>query len=246
MTASGQKTCPSAILSWIPWYPDELDSEQRGAVESHAASCRECRREIALLRGDEVGGSTAPDPERVYAQVLARIESAEADERGASVAELPREPAGFPGPVLVEGGGAERTSRPDQVERPTAERRDVSWPLALAASLVAALLVGGAVGAWITSSSEPVYQTASAGVDAGPTGVVAAASSLDVVFRDGIGMTRVSETLRAMGAVITSGPTQGGVYRVELRADADPSTAAKLLRGGGQDGVAIFAEPTRS
>jgi Fervidolysin N-terminal prodomain/Putative zinc-finger len=65
--------CPEAILTSIPWYPDGLTPEECGAVEAHAADCRECRAELAFVRGDEEPAIELPDPERVYARVLELI-----------------------------------------------------------------------------------------------------------------------------------------------------------------------------
>ncbi len=72
-------SCPEAILASIPWYPDGLTAEERGAVEAHAADCRACRAELAFVRGDEEPAIEVPDAERVYARVLERI-SAHSDE----------------------------------------------------------------------------------------------------------------------------------------------------------------------
>jgi hypothetical protein len=78
--------CPEAILTAIPWYPDGLTPEEAGAVEAHAADCRDCRAELAFLRGDEEPTIEIPDPEEVYARVLERIRSSdESDEDEAHV-----------------------------------------------------------------------------------------------------------------------------------------------------------------
>ena len=71
-------TCPEVILASIPWYPDGLTRDECGAVEAHAADCRECRAELAFVRGDEEPAIELPDPERVYARVLDLI-SGESD-----------------------------------------------------------------------------------------------------------------------------------------------------------------------
>ena len=78
-------TCPEAILASIPWYPDGLTREECGAVEAHAADCRECRAELAFVRGDEEPAIELPDPERVYARVLELI-SGESESVGSSIA----------------------------------------------------------------------------------------------------------------------------------------------------------------
>jgi hypothetical protein len=236
-TQPDQNECPATILAWIPWYPDGLDAEQSGAVESHAAACRECRRELTLLLGDETDPGAVPDPERVYATVLARIES---DNAGSGAAGNAAEP--FRRATV-------RAPRGEPRRLATSTRSGGSWrTFALAASAALALLVGGMVGAFLTRTAEPVYRTASGPADA----VSPAGGVVEVVFREHVEMDRITETLRAMGAEITSGPSQLGVYRVELRGQGDgqiggdvgPSAAAKLLRGD-RDGVAIFAEPGR-
>src|SRR4030095_12060788 len=79
MATSTTISCPEAILSSIPWYPDGLTPEECGALEAHAADCRACRAELAFVRGDEEPEIEVPDVERVYARVLARI-SANSDE----------------------------------------------------------------------------------------------------------------------------------------------------------------------
>ena len=72
--------CPEPVLAAIPWYPDGLSDAQQGAVEVHAAECGECREEIALVQGSsETASAEVPDPERVFARVMALVES---DERG--------------------------------------------------------------------------------------------------------------------------------------------------------------------
>jgi len=75
-------TCPEAILASIPWYPEGLTAEECGSVEAHAADCRECRAELAFVRGDEEPAIELPDAEHVYARVLERI-SAHGDEEPA-------------------------------------------------------------------------------------------------------------------------------------------------------------------
>ena len=241
-----QTRCPADVLGFIPWYPDGLDDAQRGAVEAHAAGCSACREEIAMLQGLSEPGA-APDPERIYAQVLARMETAapevlrgehdQADDTpGASVSRLPlREQDGETeahAPVL---------GRP--VPAPASWRRIASTPsvrrVALAASLLLALAVGALVGPDVLTrdAPEPVYEKASES----PPAAAAGGSSLEVVFREDANASQINQTLRALGARITSGPSQLGVYRLELGADVDLTAAKKLLTED-RDGVATFAE----
>ena len=66
--------CPGAILDAIPWYPSGLSETERGAVEAHAADCVACRNELGFVLGAELPGGDVPDPDRVFARVLDRIE----------------------------------------------------------------------------------------------------------------------------------------------------------------------------
>lgn len=66
--------CPSEILDAIPWYPSGLSEAERGAVEAHAADCIVCRSELGFVLGAELPSEEVPDPDRVFARVLERIE----------------------------------------------------------------------------------------------------------------------------------------------------------------------------
>lgn len=209
-------SCPDEILAAIPWYPNELDDESRGRVESHASQCAACRDELAFVHGDAPVDVDLDSRDRAYARLLSRIEDHE---------QLVREPVP-PAPTRVASGAGAR----------------VAWPIALAAGLALALLSGG-IGAitasWLgTTGAAPVYETVS---DA-RTAVPATVPSLDVVFRTDATAEAIHEALRAVGGQIVAGPTQLGVYRVELSGDADLGAAARALRGDG-NGVATFAEP---
>jgi hypothetical protein len=220
-----ERSCPQEILDWIAWYPDEgLSAAQRGAVEAHAAACAACRREIDVVagRGEPPGG--VRDAERLFARVLARIES----ETLAAAAAPPR----------VEDRRAFRTPAP-------ARRARWSRPAAAtwAAAAALALLFTG-IG-WVAGSSHfrgsGLYHTATDSLlgDAGHAGV-----RLDLVFRSDAGAERINTALRGLGAEIVSGPTQLGRYRIELPPGSDAEAAAALLRAEGT-GVASFAEPVR-
>ena len=118
----------------------------------------------------------------------------------------------------------------------------MSWPVALAASLALALLSGGlgvAGSQWFEAAPAASYQLAGE-----EKAVIAAADlpALDVVFRADAKAESIHSALRAIGGQIVSGPTQLGVYRVQLAADADLIAAARMLRGE-ELGVATFAEP---
>ncbi len=249
-----QTQCPADVLGFIPWYPDGLDETQRGAVEAHAAGCSDCRDEIAMLQGslglqgsDLAESGEAPDPERIYAQVLARMEAAPPDvlrreggtedgerakgAKGASVSQLPLR---------------QRSDAPDEPQAMGWRRvagASSGKRVALAASLLLALAVGALVGPGVLrrgGEPEPVYETASASTSA-QEGATKGHATLEVVFREDANASQINQTLRALGARVTSGPSQLGVYRLELGADVDLTAAKKLLTED-RDGVATFAE----
>lgn len=223
--------CPQDVLGWIPWYPDGLEEAQRGAVEAHAAGCEACRHEIAFLQGQEEPSAPAPDPERVYARVLARMESSRADGGSRHEGEPPRD-----------ARHEARTPRPTRGWR----RIEPVRAAALAASVLLALVAGVLLGPLLRGerATPPVYRTAS------DTGAPTAADGspdavrLDVVFRGDARAAQIQQALRVIGARITSGPSQLGVYRLELGARVDVAAAKKLLTGDrdGVPGVASFAE----
>ncbi len=208
--------CPDEILAAIPWYPSELDESTRGEVESHAAQCSACREEIAFVHDGAPVEVDLENRDRVYAKLLERIEKHE--------------------------GSSPRVAPLPKVEP---RRRDLrmSWPLALAASLALAVVSGslGVAGSqWFEATPAPVYESASA---AETTPAAVDLPALEVVFRADARAEAIHSALRAIGGQIVSGPTQLGVYRVQLAADADLNAAARMLRGE-ELGVATFAEPS--
>jgi hypothetical protein len=248
MSRSPQDECPADVLGWIPWYPDGLEEDQRGAVEAHAAACSACRDEISVLHGNTPTEAT-PDPERIYAQVLARMESGQPDKKkgtessGASVSRLPL-------PDRGEEGARTQEEDPDEPVALSWKRTSASSSMqrvALAAGLLLALAIGALVGPPILApeaTDNPVYETASASDELGATGSSPGqnpGTSLEIVFREDAPASKINQTLRALGARITGGPSQLGVYRLELGADVDVSAAKKLLTED-RDGVATFAE----
>jgi hypothetical protein len=213
-------SCPTHVLSWIAWYPDGgLSDAQRGAVEAHAARCAACREEIDVLAGRIEAPMAPPDPERLFERVLALVESDEL--RGEPSSALRRRAAA---PL--------RRPRPSPVRR-----RALAW----AAGVALAVLAGGL--GWLANgwlATEGGYRLASAA----PASAPASGVELDVVFRSDAEVERINTTLRGLGAVVVSGPSQLGRYRIELPPGSEPSAAAALLRAEGA-GVASYAEPVR-
>lgn len=213
--------CPEAILTAIPWYPDGLTPEEAGAVEAHAADCRDCRAELAFLRGDEEPTIEIPDPEDVYARVLERIGSSdESEDTPADVSEvhwLRNLSQRAAGPVSVAAG--------------------------LMVAMVSGMMTTGVI--WAVRVA-PAYETASAasaGYDVDSIGIYDA-QHLEIVFEDGATAREITEQLRAMDASVVSGPTPRGVYRVRLGWTVDADAALDELREAG-DGVVAFAERAR-
>ena len=221
--------CPQEVLEWIPWYAeDALAETQRGVVEAHAAQCEDCRVELAMLSGGPAPSATAPDPDRVFARVLARIEAEGVETR----------------PVRVGAHMVPATTR----RAPLLQRSDRSGrPSLLQVAASAALMLGMVAAGWFLNAAlvphaDAVYRAAS---DAGSTPRTGASGvQLDVVFLSNAGIEQINTDLRALGAVVVSGPSQAGRYRVTLPEGADASAAVAMLRAEGS-AVASFAEPLR-
>jgi hypothetical protein len=219
--------CPPEVLDWIAWYPDQgLSESERGAVEAHAAGCSACRREIDVVAG-RFELPPEVDAERIFARVLARIES---ENLGAPRAAAAREAVGSPS---EDEAAAHRRVRPARWTMGAAR-----W----AAGVAFALLFTGL--GWVAATSrapgDRAYHTAAEP----PAASAPASAALDLVFRSDASADRINTELRGLGAAIVSGPSQLGRYRIALPAGSDTSAAAALLRAEGT-GVASFAEPVR-
>jgi hypothetical protein len=222
MSMHGETSCPEEVLASIAWYPDALDDERRGLVEAHAASCPDCRDELAFVQGasePEAAPLPGVDAEAVYARVLSRIEA------------------------------SEERARPGRTAPPRRARslggRDVfgARPAALAAAVALAILCGtlGVLGGLVMGADAPVYQTAQGAPEAA---AAPAGPRLEVVLRPDARAEQVQAALRGIGAQVVSGPTQLGVYRLALPVAADAAAAAQVLQGEGR-GVATFAQLAR-
>jgi anti-sigma factor RsiW len=208
--------CPAEVLDWIAWYPEgDLPEGVRGTVESHAAECSECRREIAALEGEAVTAPEAlPEPDVIFGRVMDRVRANEA---------LPRAAA-------------------QRAPRRAARVWSTSRRMALAAG-IALVLVGGMAGVLgaraLGPASEPVYRTVMTPEAIAPADVV----QIDVVFRPEVPFGRIQEILRREGATVVAGPTRGGLMRLNLPSGSDADGAATRLRD--EAGIALFAEPVR-
>ena len=221
--------CPQEILDWIPWYPeDSLAEAQRGAVEAHAAQCEECRIELAMLQGGPPPSGAVPDPDPVFARVLARIEAEGVDNGPVRVGAHLAPAAARRAPLL------QRSHRSDGRSR---------WRIAASAVLMLGMgAAGWFLNAAIAPHADALYSTASDPGSAAPA--VASGVQLDVVFLGDAGIDRINTDLRALGAVVVSGPSPAGRYRIALPEGANASAAIAMLRAEGR-GVASFAEPLR-
>jgi hypothetical protein len=215
-----EAACPADVLEAIPWYPDGLGEAQRGALEAHAAACAECRLELAFVQGEAAEApEDAPDAERVWARVLAR--------------------------VAAEGGEAQVRSAPLPAPRRAVSRRwlgAAAGPLPLAASIAFALALGavGLAAGTLLGAPEAVYRTASAP----PVEGAAAGPGLDLVFRKDASAGEIEAALRRIDGAVVGGPSPVGRFRVALRPGADAEAAAAALRAEA-DGVASLALPIR-
>jgi hypothetical protein len=227
MNESGNAmTCPPEILEWLAWYADDaLPDAQRGAVEAHAAECAECRAELAMLAGAGAPLLDAPHADQVFEKVLARIEA-----------------AGVGGGAVEVGGhrtASQARHAPLRAPLRASRERRIGRIAAAAALLVAVASAG-----WLArdlAGVDAIYRTASGPAATAPAGATSSAQ-LDVVFRADASVDRINTNLRALGAVVVSGPSQAGRYRLALPAGSDAAAAAAMLRAE-DTGVASFAEP---
>lgn len=235
-------SCPAKVLDLLPWYPDGgLTSEERSLVESHAALCPECRREILTLQGDVTLPDDAPSPERVLARVFERI--AAADDGSVGIAGSPPLVAAPPGVVTptarlasasFPGSRARVAALPRRHRKPARWRP--GWAAAAALALVFGLSLGLGAARWLRDV--PLYRTAASPAPA----LEAGGPSLDVVLRDDVPAGRVREMLRAVGAQIVQGPSPLGRYEVRLPPGTDAAAVAAVLSAQGT-GIASFAQP---
>lgn len=242
MQTQSAASCPAEVLALLPWFPDGgLSDDERSLVESHAALCPPCRREIQALQGDATLPDGAPSPERVLARVFERI-AGEADPpaRGAAGGPVAAAPGGFVLPLRSrrEAGSGELRAR--VAAQPRRHRQPArwwpGWAAAAALALVFGLSIGFGTARWL--GDVPLYRTA-----ASPAAVVAEEGpALDVVLREDVPAGRVREMLRAVGAQIVRGPSPFGRYEVRLPVGTDAAAVAAALSAQGT-GIASFAQP---
>lgn len=67
--------CPPAILDWIARYPEALSEAQQRAVERHAHACGACLFELGMLSGLLDPPVRPADPVRLFARVVAQLDS---------------------------------------------------------------------------------------------------------------------------------------------------------------------------
>lgn len=247
--------CPESVLGWIPWYGevDEggdrlLDDRKRGAVEAHAAECADCRAELDMIAGVPFEIDVdLPDPDRVFAEITARIDAGEADGLDAA----PVAPAA---PDALSDDEVRRLTRwvlagEPELETPADEGARVvrgPWrlqPAMVAAAAAAIFLLGVFGGARLDlpfTGARAEYALASVPESGG--------ARLDVVFAEGATAGQIAEGLRAAGLEIVSGPSSVGRYRLRAvgvdgpDADADLQVIASRLKEGPRP-LALFAEP---
>jgi hypothetical protein len=207
------------VLAAIPWYPDDVSVEERGAVDAHAAECVDCRRELEarLADPDDEAEWPTPEPDAVFTRVLAQVELDEA-ETLSQWARVPRRVR------------AVRWLREGEVNVP-----GLATPVSVPRGLSAAASFCG------------VIAVAALFFGAGPNGnesprpaAVAEAPRIDVVFRHDLSAGAMASAIEAIEGEVVAGPSARGRYRIELPPDADPDAAAQELSDAG---VVIYAEP---
>lgn len=214
-----QPGCPPEVLAAIPWYPDDLTPEERGAVDSHAASCLDCRRELEarLADPDDEVAWPAPEPNEVFTRVLAHIELGEAE-------------------ALREWASVPRRKRAVRWLR----EREVNLPgLATPVSAARGLSAAASFGALIAAAA--LLFNASPERASGPEPAARDVPYVDVVFRDDATAGTIAALLSQVDGEIVAGPSARGRYQVSLPDEADPEAAAQTLA---DSGAVIYAEPS--
>ena len=215
----GPLGCPPEILAAIPWYPDDLSREEREGIDSHAAECLDCRRELEARLADpeQAAEWPMPDPDETLTRVLARIELGEADNL--------REWARAPRRTRAVRWLRESEVNVPGIARPVSLSRGLSAVASFGAAVAAASLFFGAG----PDGSEPPA----------PTAIHREAPRLDVVFRDDLTSAEMAGAIEGIRGEIVAGPTPRGRYQIELPLGSNPDSAAQALVDAG---VAVYAE----
>lgn len=265
--------CPEGVLGWIPWYAETdergdwlLDSRQRGAVESHASQCADCREELDMVAGVPFEIDVdLPDPDRVFDEITARIDAGEAE--GADPSPVLPRTASEAHVVPIEAGGpmtddevrrltrwvlageaelderSERSAEAGYVVRRPWLLRPVQAAAAAAALFVIGLLGGSAVQNPFGAPESPAEYVLSTDASTPTQGPL-----LDVVFVEGVTAGEVGEGLLAAGLKIVSGPSSLRRYRLRATgleggaAEAELQVIAARLKEGPAP-LAVLAEP---
>lgn len=182
------------IWELLPWYANgTLGETERRAVEEHAERCERCREEAQACRQLGDAVRTAVEAPTPHPARLSRLMSRLDEADGPSVrARL--------GSLLL------------------ATPRPVRW--VLAGQLAALLLLAAG---WMGKPSSPPppaeFKTLS---DAAAPAAPAEAPRVRVVFADGTTERQIRDVLLPIGGQLAGGPSQLGVYTLELPAGRDP------------------------
>jgi anti-sigma factor RsiW len=182
------------VWELLPWYANgTLGETERRTVEEHAAQCERCREEVQACRQlGEAVQRTAMEAPTPHPARLSRLMSR-----------------------LDEADGSSPRARLAGLL--TATPRPVRWVLA---GQLAALLLLAAGLAWTPPPPPPAdpaeYRTLSDAV------APAAGAQVRVVFAEGATERQIRDVLLPIGGQLAGGPSQLGVYTVELPAGRDP------------------------
>ncbi len=220
MTHEPGAACPPEILAAIPWYPDELAREEREAVDSHAAACGDCRRELEARLGEGDEEAMSGEAEALFTRVMSQIEVDEAEN-------------------LREWARAPRRQRAVRWLR----EREVRVPgTAASVSLYRGLPAVASFGALVAAAALFIAgpQAPAPAETSAPAAIEQSALILDVVFRDATTAAQIASALDAIGGEIIAGPSPRGRYQIRLAGGADPDAAAQQLADAG---IVVYAEP---
>lgn len=199
-----------ALASLLPWYAQNtLDANEHAKVESHLATCDQCRRALGGWRTLASGVKT---------QAAAETQAPAWAPSPAHFAKLAAQ---------LDAPAAHRQSQ----RRPSlfAQLRDwfnISPPgMRIAFALQAAAIAVLAGVLWRQAAGPQTYETLSRAAPA-----VVAAGQLRVVFGADVKESEMRASLRQINASIVDGPSTLGVYTLRLGTGAQPQQALEALR----------------
>jgi hypothetical protein len=223
--SAGPADVHAEVFDLLPWWVNgTLDCAEAAMVESQLQHCETCRREASTQHRirDAVrheASNVEHAPQASFERLWSRIEELERDVPRAAV-DLRTPAATGVSPAAL-----------------------IRWKLAAGVVLIVGAATIGTV-YWRASPGEDpaLFHTATT---AGDT-AAAADPRIRAVFADATTVEDLAAITRAAGLAIVAGPTEAGVYTLELRRDASAAALDEALDRLRDDPRVRFAEPAAS